>query len=119
MKTIKVVDILSTPVFLSPDKGVKVREIIERALGIITPGVTIDFAGYEFISSTFLNHAFGQLCIDHEWSTQDFESKVHVINLHEDDVDELQLALDNAQSRRELSKNGINPEQFFAAHLPA
>ena len=115
MKTIKIVEILGTPVLLAPDKGERVRKEIER----VNEEVIVDFEGYQFVSSTFLNHAFGQLCIDKGWTADVFSKRVKIQNLQEDDVDELSLAIDNAAMRLTMIRNGIDPKAFFATHLPA
>ena len=115
MRTIKIVEILGNPVLLAPDKGERIRKEIEEA----TTPVAVDFDGYKFISSTFLNHAFGQLCINMQWSGKVFFEKVIITNLQEDDYDELLLAIDNAEARLEMMRKGINPKDFFATHLPA
>ena len=118
MKSIKVVELLSTPCLLAPEKGTSLLSEIQNSIKS-SPSVVVDFTGYEFLSSAFLNHAFGQICIDQGWDTDKFHKKVKTKGLDEDDVDELELAIDNVQTRRSLIKQGINPEQYYASRLPA
>ena len=118
MKTLKVVDLLETPCLLAPEKGVTLLSIIVKALKS-SPGITVDFDGYEFLSSAFLNHVFGQICIDEGWNVEKFHKTIKIKGLDEDDVDEVELAIDNAQTRRSLLKQGINPEQYYSSRLPA
>lgn len=118
MKTIKVVEVVGNPCLLAPDKGTQLASEIQKSLRRNSK-VGVDFAGYEFLSSSFLNQAFGQLCLDLDWDTKAFFRKVKVIGLQEDDLEELKLAVDNAQTRRTLVKKGISPQEYFAARLPA
>jgi hypothetical protein len=118
MKTIKVVEVVGNPCLLAPDKGALLASEIQRALRR-SPKVHVDFSGYEFLSSSFLNQAFGQLCLDLDWDTKAFFRKVKITGLQEDDLDELELAIDNAQTRRALVKKGITPQEYFSARLPA
>lgn len=118
MKVLKVTELLGTPVLLAPEKGGELASYIKNSLGFFSPSVEVDFNGYQFLSSAFLNHAFGQICIDEDWDLQKFSKKVTVKGLDEDDQDDLALALDNAQLRRKLLKEGISVEDFFSK-IPA
>lgn len=118
MKNIIVVRLLETPCLLAPEKGKLLADEIRKALAS-SKSVSVDFADYEFLSSAFLNHAFGQLCIDLDWHADVFHQKVQIVGLDEDDADELELAIDNAQTRRSLIKRGINPKEYYASLIPA
>ena len=118
MKTIGVVNFLETPCLLAPEKGTLLADEIKRLIKSAR-NVSVDFTDYEFLSSAFLNHAFGQLCIDLDWDAATFNKKINVVALDEDDVDELTLAIDNAQTRRSLMKRGIKPEDYYSARIPA
>ncbi len=119
MKSIKVVDLLGTPCLLAPELGQSLAARIKDSLGLFSSSVKVDFEGYQFLSSAFLNHAFGQICIDEDWDTPKFEKKVSVVGLQEDDLDEMRLAVDNAQARRNMIRQGISPETYYSAHLGA
>lgn len=118
MKTIKVTEVVRNPCLLAPDKGAQLASEIRKALRR-SPKVEVDFSGYEFLSSSFLNQAFGQLCLDLDWDAKAFFRKLKITGLQEDDLDELELAIDNAQTRRTLVKKGISPQQYFSTRLPA
>jgi hypothetical protein len=118
MTTIKVIDIVGSPCLLASEKGDIVASTIQGALKT-TSFVEIDFAGYKFLSSAFLNHAFGQLCIDLNWTSDAFKKNIRIIGLDEDDMQDVELAIENAQTRIQLLKRGIQPEQYFAQHITA
>ncbi|HEY9167746.1 MAG TPA: STAS-like domain-containing protein [Candidatus Kryptonia bacterium] len=119
MNTIRVVKLFDNPVLLAPEKGEELCTKIKAGLKRFG-NVKVDFAGYEFISSAFLNRAFGQLCIDLDLDTEEFHEKVQIMSLSQDDVDDLELAIDNAQFRRKLIKQGVTDiGEYFASRLPA
>ncbi len=118
MNTIKVTKLLDNPVLIAHEKGEelcrKIKAGIERF-----GNVKVEFSGYEFLSSAFLNKAFGQLCIDLDLSAREFAEKVEITNLSEDDLDDLALAIDNAQFRRKLINQGVkNLREYFASRIP-
>jgi hypothetical protein len=118
MRNIIVVKLLETPCLLALEKGKLLEGEIRKALAS-AKSVSVDFTDYEFLSSAFLNHAFGQLCIDLDWDVDMFRHKVRIVGLDEDDAGELALAIDNAQTRRSLIKRGINPKEYYASLIPA
>ncbi|MFA5834639.1 MAG: STAS-like domain-containing protein [Bacteroidota bacterium] len=118
MKTIKVVSLVGNPCLLSPDKGTSLYQSINDGLQEASP-VVVDFAGYEFLSSTFLNHSFGQLCIDNDWDDTAFKEKVSIVGMEEDDVDEVAITVHNAQLRRTLKLQHISPAEYYSQRLPA
>ncbi len=118
MRNILVVKLLETPRLLAPEKGKLLADEIRKVLAS-TKTISVDFTDYEFLSSAFLNHAFGQLCIDLDWHADVFHQKVKIVGLDQDDAEELELAIDNAQTRRSLIKRGINPKEYYASLIPA
>lgn len=118
MRTIPVVDTLGTPCLLASEKGTLLGEEIKQILQT-QPAVRVDFTGYEFLSTAFLNHALGQLCIDLNWDAKTFHDNVHIANMGEDDLEDLELAIDNAQTRRGLLLRGVDPDQYYSSRLPA
>jgi len=117
MRTIRVVDYLGTPCLLAPEKGETLAAELKIELQAQNH-IQVDFSGYEFLSSAFLNHAFGQLCIDLNWDTKTFRQRVLITNMEEDDLEDLELAIDNAQTRRGLILRGENPDQYYSSRLP-
>lgn len=112
----KVVEILNSPVLLASDKGDKLYRHIKKAIGAKPfKEITLDFLGAKFLSSTFLNHAFGQLCIDLKISEKQFFNKIKFVNLDEDDLDEIKLCVLNAQMRRDIIKRGYDEKKFYAS----
>lgn len=119
MKSIHVVDLLENPVLLAGELGDRLEGKMKEALKLGRT-VEIDFAGYKFISTAFFNRAFGQLCLDMDWSSERFKKNVKVAGLEEDDYDDVDLALYNAQLRRKLKKNGVKDlKEYFETRLPA
>ena len=119
MNTIKVIKLFDNPVLLAPEKGEELCKKIKAGLKKFDT-VKVDFSGYEFLSSAFLNRAFGQLCIDLDLGAEAFDKKVKILNMTEDDTDDLALAIDNAQFRRKLIKQGVTDiGEYFASRLPA
>lgn len=117
MNTIRVVELLGTPCLLAPERGIQLAAEIKKSIGFLSR-VEVDFTGYEFMSSAFLNNSFGQICLDEGWDSEKLHKKVKIKGLDEDDLDEFALAIDNAQSRRVLLRQGINSEQYLS-RLPA
>ncbi len=118
MKTIKVVKLLESPCLLAPEKGELLFEKIKNELKK-SEKIILDFSEYQFISSTFLNRAFGQLCIDLCLSIKDFRNKIEIRNLDEDDLDEVELTLHNAQMKRKLIDKNIDFKKLSESMLPA
>jgi len=117
MKTIRVLDITNNPCLLAPEKAEKVAESIRKYLKN-GDTVQIDFTGYEFLSSAFLNRAMGQVLIDLDIDKNKLDSIVKVTGLQDDDADDLALAIDNADLRRKLLKKGVSPEEYYSSHVP-
>lgn len=118
MDVIHVVRLLGTSHLLTTDEGAAVASEIKKQLQS-QHSVNVDFSGYELLSSAFLNHAFGQICIDLNWDAETFWRNISIANMCEDEFEELQLAIDNAQTRRMLKLKGQNAAQYFSSRLPA
>ena len=119
MNTIRVVKLFDDPVLLAPEKGEELCSRIKAAIKRFG-SAKVDFSGYKFLSTSFLNRAFGQLCIDMDIDADEFQKKVEISNLSEDDMDDLELAIDNAQFRRKLINQGVKDlGEYFATRLPA
>jgi hypothetical protein len=117
MSKIKVCEFLNTSHLLSPDRGKVLKEEIERLL-LDNEQVNLDFRGYEYISSSFLNESFGKLIIEKEWTLENFQEKITWKNISEDDETDFLIALNNAETRLNLIKNNIDPEKFYRTNLP-
>ena len=113
MKTIKVVELLGTASFMSYEKGSKLLEIVLEELERNNV-VEIDFTGYSYISTSFINNSFGELALRNGWDFKEFEKHIKLVALDEDDTDDVKLAIINANNRSLLINNGINPESFYA-----
>jgi hypothetical protein len=111
---LKVIDIAGSPVLMSPEKGDKVYERLNRSLSLSDEKIELDFDGYKLISSTFLNHAFGQLCIDKKLKVEQFFNKISFLNLSNEDFDEVKLCIINAQTRLSLRENGFNENEIYS-----
>lgn len=112
-----VVDFLGTPQLIAHENGTALASEIKKQLQT-QHRVNVDFGGYEFLSSAFLNHSFGQICIDLNWDAETFRQHISITNMDEDNLEELQLAIDNAQTRRVLILRGMSPDQYYSSRLP-
>ncbi len=110
----KVADFLNSPVLLAPEKGDKLYKTLADSIAKHKEKIELDFEGYKFLSSTFLNHAFGQLCIDLNLTEEQFFNKISFVNISEDDLDEVKLCVLNAQMRRALRGKGYNENEFYS-----
>ncbi len=117
MKTINVVSLLGTTGLLSSVKGEHLLNKILEYLDDSGNKVVIDFAGYEFFSSTFLNHSFGELVIRKNWSLQDFKSNLEIVNLSEDDYSDMELSIFNAIQRKKMIDKGQKPEDVYNHYM--
>jgi|GEM_PF-2226138 hypothetical protein len=111
---LKVVDLAGSPVLLASEKGDRLYLILEQKLSDTGEKIELDFEGYKFISSTFLNHALGQLCIDKNLNEEQFFNKISILNLSEDELDEVKLCVANAQMRRAIREKGFNENEFYS-----
>lgn len=112
----KIVEILDSPVLLASEKGDKLYRLLKKAIGTKPfKEITLDFEGYRFLSSTFLNHSFGQLCIDLKLSEKQFFNKIRFNNIDEDDLDEVKLCVLNAQMRRDILRKGHDEKKIYSS----
>jgi hypothetical protein len=118
MNTISVVGLIGTPCLLAHEKGEQLRYELEKHLQL-SGTVVVDFTGYEFISSTFLNHSFGQLCIDSKWGRKEFLAHIKIMGISDDDTEEVDLAISNAEMRMSMMGKNIFPEDYLSSTLPA
>ncbi|MFA6977869.1 MAG: STAS-like domain-containing protein [Ignavibacteriaceae bacterium] len=112
MKIIKVIFALETAHLLTAEKGSAFLQLVKSELNS-EDIVELDFAGYEFISSSFINRAFGDICLEKGWDVKDFYSKVKFTNIDKDDIDDIELAIFNAKHRRELMDSGKNLSDYY------
>ncbi len=112
MKIINVVNVLGTSNLLTSERGTYLRKIIESVISNSSQ-VNLDFSGYEFISSSFINSAFGDLCLELDWSVSDFYKKINLSSIEEDDKNDIELSIFNAKRRNELIKSGKNLSDYY------
>jgi STAS-like domain of unknown function (DUF4325) len=116
MKKISVVEILGTPILLSTDKGKSLFYIIIDELKH-QKNVILDFSGYEYISTTFLNNSIGDLIVTNNWNVETFNQHITIVGLPEDDLDDLYLAISNARYRKDLMDKGLNPKDIYEKYM--
>jgi len=116
MPIINVTELLQSTSLLTAEKGRELYNEIVNKLALYTK-LTIDFTDYDFLSTSFLNNSFGQLALDKGWNYQKMRSILDIIGLDEDDLDEVDLAVFNAMSKRSLMEKGIDVQEFYAKHL--
>ncbi len=118
MKTLNVIEVVGSPVLLNSDKGDQLKEAMRTALRE-TSQITIDFEGYQFLSTMFLNFSIGRLCLENNWGEAEFRQHVTMMNLADDDWSDVELAFENVQKRRELSQNNINITEYYDRNVVA
>ena len=117
MKTIKVVSLLDSTSLLSSDKGKVLLDSIVQNLKSSGKKLIIDFSGYEYLSSTLLNHSFGELIIAKNWTMDDLNSNIEIIKLSHDDYEDLELCIFNARQRKKMIDNGQRPEEVYSRYM--
>lgn len=65
---------------MTEETGMKLRREIEKSM-LDSDEVTLDFSGIEFFATPFFNSSVGYYIM--QWSPEEFEKKVHLINLSE------------------------------------
>ncbi|MBU0559950.1 MAG: STAS-like domain-containing protein [Bacteroidetes bacterium] len=121
MKTISVVSLLGTTALLTAEKGIELFEkIIEllKAHHESSPPLEkfiLNFEGYEYVSSTFMNRSFGRLCVDKDWTVAKMKQHFFIENLIEDDMEDLELSILNARERSKLLAKGIDLRKHYAS----
>ncbi len=116
MKKILVVEALETSVLLSSDKGKSLFYIIVEELKNHKK-IILDFSGYEFISTTFLNNSFGDLIVTYNWDNESLKQHIDIVGLSEDDLDDLHLAVSNAKYRKDLIDKGLSPQEIYETYI--
>jgi hypothetical protein len=115
-RIIRVIEVVDSTILLLPEQGKllakKIKLLFNRDRDII-----IDFEGYEYFSSTFMNHSIGQLLIDLDLDKKKFNKYFRVTGLKEDDTDDVSLVLNNSQMRRKLYKKGLPAEEYYSNRL--
>lgn len=109
---IKIVELIGNPVLLSPDKA----EVLFYTLMTYTfdkNKIVVDFDGYKFLSSTFLNNSFGKIILDLGLNKENYNKKITVKNIRKDDMVDYNLALDNAFTKSKWLSKGIDPQKFY------
>lgn len=104
--TIKVVDIIGSPLCISAEDGHKVFEKVEPLLKRGN-SVTISFKHVTMLVSLFLNVAIGQLY--GSLSEEEIRSKLQVEGLSGEDMELLKRVVDNAK------RYYANPKQYDEA----
>lgn len=104
--TIKVAELIGSPLCISAEDGQKVYDKVE---GLLKDGrkVIISFDRVSLLISLFLNVAIGQLY--GSFSEDEIRSKLQVEGLSGDDMELLKRVVDNAK------RYYANPQQYDAA----
>ena len=114
MKKISVVDFLGTTALLSAEKGYALFEEIVELLKVNSK-LVLDFSGYEYISSTFLNRSFGKLSVEKNWDAEELKQHIIIKNLNEDDMEDIELSIFNAKERAKLLDKGIDLHNHYSS----
>ena len=118
MSKIKVCDYLENSHLLSPDKG---KELRKKVLDLLnrSESIILDFDGYEYISSSFVNEVLGKVLIEKKWTGEELKRRVKWENLSEDDETDFLISIENAETKLQLIQNNIDPDEFYRANIPA
>jgi hypothetical protein len=109
---IKVFDILNSHFAASTEDGERLFKLIDE-LFVEERDVIVDFSNIEFIVSTFLNAAIGQLY--GLYSTEFIQQHLSIINMSNEDLNILKLVTDRAKEYF-MDKKGLN--KVFKKHFP-
>ncbi|MES2764463.1 MAG: STAS-like domain-containing protein [Bacteroidota bacterium] len=118
MRNINVIELLDSPVLLAPDKGLHLLSEIEKQIKNLGK-IKLDFSGYQFLSSTFLNHSFGKYCLNNELSKSKFFERIEIVGLSDDDLEEVEDVVYNAEMKWKLIRKGHNPDNFPSRFVSA
>ena len=103
---IDIVSIVGNDICVSAEDGVKVYDVISKAL-LEGKNVEISFSGVEDLTSLFLNVAIGQLY--NEFEGDELKKGLSVVDISSQDLDTLKRSVERA---KEYFKN---PERFHSA----
>ncbi len=96
VKTIKVVDALTNSCLLASELGELLYQLLQRELQTNSE-IELDFENYKYMSKSFLQFSIGRLCFENRWRNSEFEKRIHILNMDEDDLEEVELVLTDAQ----------------------
>jgi hypothetical protein len=113
MSVIKVVELLGTKSLLTAEKGEELFDAIKEAVEKNNI-ISLDFEGYDYFSSSFINHSIGQICVDKGWDFETYSQHVTLKNVDEDDLVDIKLAVVNAFHKYTLIKNKIDPQKHYS-----
>ncbi|MEE9432519.1 MAG: STAS-like domain-containing protein [Melioribacteraceae bacterium] len=117
MNTIKVVDFLNSSNLLSSSKANTLYSYILEQLEKFD-SITLDFSGYESISSIFLNYTLGNLIVDKKINSKEqLFDIVNIVGLSDDDREEVILSVQNAIFKNNLLLEGKNIEDIYSSYL--
>lgn len=97
---------------MTPEQGAELRSQIAELLHAGGDVVVVDFDGYRYLSSMFINQAFGRLAVDENLDQAEFFRRLELLNLSDDDLDKVKLSLVNAMNRRRLMQRGDASDGF-------
>jgi hypothetical protein len=114
---IKISDIIAGDALLSIQKGELLYSELEKGLAL-SSDVAVDFTGFAYLSSSFLNASVGKLVLEHGWSEEDFDRHIRVSGLDEADESRFRLTVANAVNRITLRRKNIDTKEFYARLIP-
>lgn len=111
---LKIIDIVGSSSLLAAEKASHLLDILKSQS--LDETIVLDFDGYDYISSTFINQSIGQLCLDNNWTSEKFFEHFIIENIDEDDLDNIELAISNAYHKSLLQSKSINPEEHYSTY---
>lgn len=114
MITINLVKLIGSSSLLSSQKGITLYEELKNFLNEHNQ-LILDFAGYEYLSSIFINRSFGQLCVDKGWNIDELYKHIELKNVSDEDLASIELAVSNANHRHHLISQNIDPEKYYSS----
>ncbi|MBX2905891.1 MAG: STAS-like domain-containing protein [Taibaiella sp.] len=105
--TVNVKEVIKSTVAVTPDAGEELYAVLRKNLkeDIET---YIDFSNIDYLTSAFLNSAIGQLYS--EYSREELNTHLHVLNLSENDLKIFKKVTDRARhffKNEDLSRNDL------------
>jgi len=114
MITINVVKLIGSSSLLSSNKGITLYEELNNFLKEHRQ-ITLDFFGSEYLSTIFINHSLGQLCVDMGWDITKFYEHFNIINISEEHQASIELAISNAYHRYNLIAQKLDPKEYYSS----
>ena len=98
MNRISITDVLSNSCLLAAELGSRLFELLQNELEVHET-IELDFAEYKYVSKVFIEESLGLLCRVRRWKSDEFERRIHILNMEEDDREEVEVVVADVMMR--------------------